>query len=255
MRISSVSGIDFLDTSARQADLLASAGQRSWPLPDRPWAQAETREQLTLAHWPVPAGELLRFLPPELRPELFAGSAWLGAVGFRTRNLRARGLPPLPGLSSLLELELRTYVSDGSRAGIWLFSLELSHRLLAEAAKRLQRLPAYHAELELEANGAALALEARRDGQVFRARYTPVGPGPAAPLPGSLDAFVGEQAALYTADGGRLYRAELLHSPLLLRAAQAQVDESSLLPLELPAAPEARLAASQDLLMWPMEEM
>ena len=41
-------------------------GHRPWPLPDRPWWQAQTWEDLLFAHWAVDPEELGRLLPPEL---------------------------------------------------------------------------------------------------------------------------------------------------------------------------------------------
>jgi len=244
----------FLDAAARQASAALDISRRPWPLPAEPWAQSETREDVLLAHWPAPPGELTRLLPPELELDTFAGESWLGVVAFRVRNLRLRGLPPLPGLSTLIELEVRTYVTDGVRPGIWLFSLEATNRLLVEAAKRTHRLPAYRARISLEADGRALALSADRDGRSFRARYERTG-RPSRTKPGTLEYFLCERYALYTADGGRLYRAELHHSPWRVRPARATLELSTLVPLALEGEPHALGAAPYDLLVWPLEEL
>jgi uncharacterized protein YqjF (DUF2071 family) len=250
----SMAGSSFLEAAARQASLASDVSRRPWPLPEAPWAQAETREEIVLAHWPAPAAELVRLLPPELELERFAGEAWLGAVGFRVRNLRVRGLPPLPGLSSLVELELRTYVTDGERPGVWLFSFEATNRLLVEAAKRSHRLPAYRARLELGAAPAGLRLDAERDGRRLVLEVEPTG-SPARPRAGSLERFVCERYALYTSDGGRLYRAELHFSPWRVARARASLEEWTLLPLDPPGAPVAHVGAPLDLLVWPLEEV
>jgi uncharacterized protein YqjF (DUF2071 family) len=249
-----MNGAGFLDAAARQASAALDVSRRPWPLPEQPWAQSETREDVLLAHWAVPPPELTRLLPPELTLDTFGGEAWLGVVAFRVRNLRLRGLPPLPGLSSLLELEVRTYVTDGVRPGIWLFSLEASNRLLVEAAKRTHRLPAYRAQISLEADGGALALAAERDGRSFRGRYEPSGRSFSA-RQGTLECFLSERFALYTADGGRLYRAELHHSPWRVRRARALIEASTLVPLVLEGEPRALAAARQDMLVWPLEEL
>jgi len=190
-----MSGEGFLDAAARQAHLALEVSGRPWPLPEGPWAQAETREDVLMSHWRVPAEELSRLVPPELELERSDGDAWIGVVAFRVRNLRVRGLPPLPGLSSLLELELRTYVSDGARPGIWLFSLEATNRLLVEAAKRTHRLPAYHARIELEAAGSALHLEAERDGLSFVASFER-GRSAVAVEPGTLPVWAAFRSSL-----------------------------------------------------------
>ena len=42
--------------------------------------------------------------------ELGDGSAWLGVTPFELTGLRARGMLPLPYVSSFLEINVRTYV-------------------------------------------------------------------------------------------------------------------------------------------------
>jgi len=249
-----MSGPGFLDAAARQAGAVLDVSRRPWPLPAEPWLQSETREDVLIAHWPAPPSELTRLLPPELELDTFGGEAWLGVVAFRVRNLRLRGLPPLPGLSTLLELEVRTYVTDGVRPGIWLFSLEATNRLLVEAAKRTHRLPAYRARISLVADGTGRALAADRDGRSFRARFELTG-RPFSARQGTLERFLCERYALYTADGGRLYRAELHHSPWRLRQARASVEACTLVPLALEGDPRALAATRQDILVWPLVEL
>jgi uncharacterized protein YqjF (DUF2071 family) len=245
-----VNDLGALDAVARQTRLALEASRRPWPLPEGPWSQAQTRRDVLLAHWRVEFDELARLLPPELALDTFAGEAWLGISACRVESLRARGLPPLPGLSSSPQLEVFTYVAADDRPGLWYVSLELTKQLLVEAAKRAHRLPAYRATIAAEAG----SFEARRGGLGFRARWEAAGE-PFEPAPGSLDHFLTERYALYTADGGRLYRAELQHAPWLLQSARATVETATLAPVPLEGAPHALASAVQDLLLWPLEEL
>lgn len=245
----------FLDAAARQAEVARQRGARPWPVPERAWAQAETREQMVLIHWPIATGRLARFLPPELSLETFDGSGWLGAVGFRVRDHRLRGLPPLPGLAGGVQLELRTYVTDGTHSGIWLLALESSSRGLTETSKRSHLLPARRSAVSLEPDAGGILLEAARDGLAFSARVE-AAPGAGAPPPaGSFAAFCCERFVLYTADGGRLYRAELQCSPWSVRDAQVAVGSSTLVPVPLERAPRALIGARQDVVTWSLEEV
>ncbi len=249
-----MSGIEFLDAAARQAALASGASPRPWPLPDRPWARAETHEWSLLAHWPAAEAELARLLPRELQPDLYDGSAWLGVVASAVTNLRLRGLPPLPGLSSLVCVEWRTYVTGAGRPGIWLLELDTSSRLHAEALKRGQRLPAYAARIQLEQAGRRSRLELRRDDRALVARFLARGE-PEEPAPASLERFLCERYAFYTSDGGRLYRAEIQPSPWRLRPAQADFETATLAEVAPVGALQAHVAERQDLLVWPLEEL
>lgn len=244
----------FIEAAARQAGLALDVSGRPWPLPEEPWVQAETRECLLLAHWRVERRELERMLPPELELDTYDGDAWLGVACLRVRNLRLRGLPPLPGVSALLEVEVRTYVTQGERPGVWLLSLEATNRLLVEAAKRRHRLPAYHARIAVGAHGREQTLEVERDGLVLAAAWEPSGRAAIAAA-GSLARFACERYALYTADGGRLYRAELHHPPTRVRPARARLEAATLVPVALEGDPESLVTEPQDLLVWPLTEL
>lgn len=239
-----------LETVARQARVATEAAHRPWPLPEQPWLQAQTRHDVLLAHWPVALDALARVLPPELAVDAFDGRAWAGVAAYRVSGLRVRGLPPLPGLSSFPQLEVFACVTAGGRPGTWVFSLELPKQVLVEAAQRVHRLPAYRARI-LAARGL---VDAERDGLAFQARYGVRGEA-VAPVPGTLEHFLTERFALYTADGGRIYRAETNHPPWLLQAADASVEAATLVPVQLEGPPLALYAAEQDLVVWPLEEL
>ena len=205
-------------------------------------------EDVLFAHWRVEQAALARLLPPELAVDTFAGEAWLGIVALRVANLRVRGLPPVPGLSSFVELNVRTYVSLADRPGIWFFSLELGNALVVEAMKRLYRLPAQRGRIEAGPGSYELA-------PGFSARYRTEGE-PFQPAVGSLEEFLTERFCLYTADGGRLYRAEVHHAPWELQRAEATVAANAISPIALTdEAPHLLYAAGQDMLVWGLEEL
>ena len=233
---------DVLDSVSRQLALAEES--------DGGWTIAETRRDVILAHWPIALEAVARQLPPDLPVDTFEGEAWLGVVACRLEALRVRGLPPLPGLSSGPQLEVCTYVSVGERPGIWLFSLDRTKQVLVEAAKRSLRLPAYRAEITARPG----RVEAVRDGLAFRAGYSSAGE-PFVPRAGTLDYFLTERYSLYTADGGRLYRAELKHRPWSVRRARCTVEVATIAPVLLDGEPHALCADRQDVLAWPLEEL
>ncbi len=252
----------FLGAAARQAHVLEETSHRPWPPPDRPWVHAQTRRDLLLAHWRVGLSELARLLPPGLPLDTFDGEAWLGIIPFRLTNLRLRGLPPVPGLA-FRQLDIRTYVTLDGKPGSWLFSVDASNPLLVEAAKRMHRLPAYRAHISAETDGDVHvytstsrggSYSAERDGLSFGARYRPVG-DPFTAEPGSLEHFLTERYCIYTADGGRLYRAELHHPRWRLQRAEATIESSTIAPVLLEDEPHLLYAAAQDVLVWPLEEL
>src|SRR6266511_1298826 len=243
-----MSSLGFLSAVARQAAVTNEAAHRPWPLPDGPWVQAQTWEDLLFAHWRVDYAELA--------PETHDGEAWLGITPFRLTNFRLRGLPPLPRVSFFPELNVRTYVALDGNPGIWFFTLDAASQLAVEAAKRVYRLPYHRAKMTVEPGEPFIHYESSRPGAAFSARYRGEGE-PFTARAGTLEYFLTERYCLYTADGGRLYRAEIHHPPWQLQEGDATIDLNTMAPITLPEdeQPHLLFAARQDVVVWPLEEV
>ena len=245
---------DYLATPARQASVVGETEHRPWPLPDRPWVQAQTWEALCFLHWPVDPEALRPLVPAPLQLETFAGSAWLGITPFRLSGLRLRGLPPLPLASSFPELNVRTYVEHGGKAGIWFFSLDAGSRAAVESARRLYRLPYRHARMAIERSGGWVRFDSARAGGVFSGRYRPAGERFTAE-PGTLEHFLAERYCLYAHDRDGLRRAEIHHPPWPLQPAEAELELNTMAPVTLPdESPLAHFAERQDVVVWGLDQ-
>jgi uncharacterized protein YqjF (DUF2071 family) len=247
---------DFLETPARQAAVVEQAGHRPWPLPDQEWMQAQTWERLLFAHWRVPEETLRRHVPTALPIDTFDGSAWIGITPFRVSGLRVRGLPPLPYVSAFLELNARTYVSLGGKAGIFFFSLDAASRLAVEAARRLYRLPYFPARMWADGSAGIRYSSERTEGRPakFLGTYRPVGePEPA--HAGSLEHFLTERYCLFTMHEDRPYWAEVHHPPWPLQAAEAEIEANTMPPpgIELSGEPLCHYSDRQDVVIWALE--
>jgi uncharacterized protein len=247
--------LDFLQTPVRQASALQETEHRPWPLPERPWVMGQTWDDLLFVHYRVRAEQLRVHVPIGLEVDEHSGSGWLGVTPFAITGLRARGMLPLPFVSSFLELNVRTYVTREQKPGIWFFSLDASSELAAEAARRLYHLPYFHADISLRRRAGRIVYDcARNDGKAFSATYASNGPVSEA-KPGSLEHFLIERYCLYAEREGRLHRAEIHHRPWPLQPADAQIDLNTMPPAGLAPGGEPLLhySARQDVVIWPLE--
>lgn len=227
------------------------AGTRVLVLPhmfmNHPPLMRQTWRNLLFAHWPVPPALLRPYLPTRLEVDTFEGQAWLGVVPFTMSGIRPLGLPAVPGLSQLHELNVRTYATLDGVPGVWFLSLDATNALGVWAARTFFHLPYLHARMSLtDTNGRLQADAVRTHAGVapatFRAAWTP---GKALPpaRPGTLAHFLTERYRLYTAGpdlgpglaGNSLWHGTLGHEPWQLRAAelhswQSTVVESHGLP-------------------------
>ena len=254
--------MDALAAPSRQSSSLEETAHRPWPLPDRSWVMGQTWDDLLFAHWRASPDSLRALLPPGLELDLFEGEAWLAVTPFVVSGLRLRGLPPLPVVSSFLELNTRTYVTAGGKPGIWFFSLDASSQVAVEGARRGYKLPYFRADMRAESRGEWLWYESRRrdsrgPSAALTARYRPIGE-PLDADPRSLAHFLTERYCLYAVDEGRLQRAEIHHRPWPLRPAAAVIEENTMPPpgVELlDEEPLLHLSARQDVVIWPLEDV
>ncbi|WP_211339616.1 YqjF family protein [Hymenobacter perfusus] len=244
-------------------DYLPPARSSRWPLMRQRWSN------LLFAHWPVSPEVLRPYLPDRLELDTYDGQAWLGVVPFTMSHIRPLGLPAVPGLSALHELNVRTYATLDGVPGVWFLSLDATQPLGVWAARTLFHLPYLHARMQLTAtpDGALHATATRTHhgeaAATFAASWLP---GAALPLarPGSLAYFLTERYHLYTAGhtvragrhGAGLWRGRLWHEPWALREATLTHWESTLVEshaLPTPVGPPL-LHAADKLDVW-VEEL
>lgn len=231
-------------------------------LRDRPSGLAVMHQRwsnLLFLHWRVDPEMLRARLPDGLHLDLHEDEAWLGIVPFFMQRIRPSFLPPVPGLSWFLELNVRTYVHDESgRPGVWFFSLDCNQTLAVEFARRAFHLPYEHATMSAQTNDF-IDYTCRRKGADTAAsyRYRPAGSGTPAE-PGSLEFFLAERYLLFSADRkGGIHHGQVHHHPY--RLAPADCPEWSAAPalwdgLTLPSSPpdSALVAEPVDVSVFPL---
>ena len=209
-------------------ELLETVEHRPWPLPSRSWVMRMNWEDLLFMHWPVDASVLRSKIPPGLELDLFDGEAWIGVVPFRMADTTLRFLPTLPGLSNFCELNVRTYVRRGDRAGVWFFSLDAANRIAVRAARAWFHLPYFDAKMRCAANGEDIEYSSRRTHRgmtpgIFDASYGPRGEVYASRA-GTLEHWLTERYALYACDPrGTILEGQIHHRPWPLQSAEAEV--------------------------------
>ena len=216
----------------------------------------QTWNELLFAHWPLPADGLAHKIPAPLELDLFEGKAWLAVTPFHMTGIRARGLPPLPGVSAFAELNVRTYVRFKDKPGVFFFSLDAASRLAVWGARAGFRLPYFFADMEVRLNGERVRYHSRRRvGQAeLKARY-----GPSSEIrvreKSTVEHFLTERYCLYTADQGRLWRAEIHHVPWPLQDATAEFEINTMAAaagIEASGAPALlHFAKRLEVLVWP----
>ncbi len=215
---------------------------------------------LLFLHWPLPVESLRPLIPDTLDVDTFEGQAFVGLVPFTMTGVRPVWAPPVWGLSSFHEVNVRTYVhQQGRDPGVWFFSLDAANRIAVFLARRFWHLPYYFARMSLsisalESQPGSFEIDYRSErlGPVERpatchVTYRPIG-SPAPAKVGTLEHFLAERYFLYTRHGARLVRGQVHHAPYPLQPAKVVHLEESLLAasgIARPAIPPLAHYASE----------
>ena len=105
-------------------EILASTGNRQYPLPKKKWKYFQKWNHVLFFHWEVPVYFLQEHIPKEIELDTFNNMAWVSLVAFEVSDMRLRNMPSLPYLSNFQEINLRTYVIQDDKPGIYMFSIE-----------------------------------------------------------------------------------------------------------------------------------
>jgi uncharacterized protein len=267
---------NLMDDSSRHSNSSLSGSQPSPPIDrlgpkERPRQWAIMRQKwraLLFLHWPI-APEVLRpKIPEQLDLDLFEGAAYLGLVPFTMTGVRPVGVPPVWGLSSFHETNLRTYVRlpDGD-PGVWFFNLEAASSVAVRLARTFFHLPYHRARMFLEREPAGpvegpsslLYAGVRSWPGPLPASYclraAPAGPVRTA-QPGSLEFFLLERYILYALRKTQLYQGRVHHSSYPIQSAKLlSLDETliSAAGLARPeTAPLAHFSSGVDVEVFPL---
>ncbi len=176
---------------------------------------------LSFLHYPIDPDELRFIVPSELTIDTYPDKtgkeqAWVGLIPFWMTGVRPTFLPPLPGLSTFPETNLRTYVHhDGKNPGVWFFSLDAANRVACATARQTYGLPYFWASMQVKHSEGKITYESVRHhpSKAFHKLTTlskePLGTARV----GSLEFFLVERYLLYSKLRRKLNTAQVHHPP------------------------------------------
>ncbi|MGW1675815.1 YqjF family protein [Saccharopolyspora sp. NPDC002376] len=190
---------------------LAAPHRIRWSLTNQVW------RDVVFAHWPCDPALLEPMLPRGTRPDLFAGSAWIGLIGLRMTVSSVLGVPTLPALRDFNELNVRTYaVDERGRRGLVFLSMEASNRTFVRIARGSVQLPYRYAQVEFTHCGSEIGYQVRRGGVGLELRVRR-GPRIAA---GETERFDTSRWRMFSTWRGHALHTPAEHEPWALHSAE-----------------------------------
>ena len=166
---------------------------------DRELLELSCRDML-FAHWPVEAEALRPYVPHSLMLDTYDGSAWIGFVAFQVHSIEAANIS-IPMVAPFLNLNLRTFVRDGSQTGIYFLSSDIDSQAATAIGHRLFGFAVYQARMHQRNRNGGIDFRSERTGHEGRkmglqVRYEPTG-DVFQPEPGSVEKFLIERSRYY----------------------------------------------------------
>lgn len=252
--------INYSQVEVHPGELLKAVAHRPFPMPEnRPWVMAQSWQQLLFAHYRVAVDTIRPMIPPELEIDTYDGEAWISIVPFMMNHVHLRGIPSFPTTGKFPELNVRTYVKQGDKAGVWFFSLDAASFLAVWMARLTFNLPYFHATMSLHQSGDTIHYKSVRKhpgakSAIFNASYRPIAPVQDY-APDSLDSWLSERYVLYSANRqGKVFIGHINHVPWKLQPAEADFQQDDMLKAAgipvLDTEPLLHYAHSIDVITW-----
>ena len=121
--------------------ILKSVAHRPWPITDSPWQFYQEWNNALFLHWMVPYDLLRTQVPADLTIDTFDGNCYVSLVAFSMQNIKPRLLPAFAPISDFHEINLRTYIENDSKKGVYFLSIEAEKVISTFIARTLSGLP------------------------------------------------------------------------------------------------------------------
>ncbi|MFU1855884.1 YqjF family protein [Sphingobacterium sp. NGMCC 1.201703] len=197
--------------------ILSDDNHRPWPMSTNPWRYYQEWLDLLFLHFQVHYDLLRPLVPAELQIDQHEGSCYVSLVAFKMKNIRPRNLPAFPPISDFYEINVRTYIDQDGKKGVYFIHIEASKSLSAFIAKKLSGLP-YEKSTMLRNTQGYHNLNQERD---FRLK-TIFAVTDEVKIKSSLDTWLTERYCLYLDKPDGIYCFDIHHSEWPLFSVQLQ---------------------------------
>lgn len=186
------------------------------PLPGRAIIRQRWSDFVFL-HWRVTPDVVAPFMPVGTRPDVDAnGDAWVGLIPFVLSDHAFLPLPPVPGLGTFIEINVRTYsIDDAGRRGVVFRSLDAEQLPSVLAARALFGLPYQWMRAEQQLADDTIEYRSRRRTGTRPTAHIHARPG-TTPVDTPLSRFLTARWGFHERHLGRTIYARNTHEPWTL---------------------------------------
>lgn len=193
-------------------NLLQNISHRPWPLPQGQWRYYQEWNNVLFLHWKVSTTELIKLLPDGLIIDTYNGESWISLVAFTMEKIRPKALPAVSYISNFHEINVRTYLTQDNKQGVYFLNIEAQKFISEIVAKLLSGLPYEKATIVRQQKNPIQQYIANNKNKGFQLDAT-FGVGQKITNKSQLDTWLTERYCLYFDKNDKLYRYEIHHQP------------------------------------------
>lgn len=187
-------------------EVLSTKNHRPWELPTRQWSYYQEWNKAVFLHWEVDLQELQKLVPEELEIDLYEGKAWVSMVAFTMEKIRPRLLPAFAPISNFDEINIRTYVKNKNKTGVYFLSIEAGNSFSSKLASTLSQLPYRYSKMKRK--GSVFQAENKQFNDKMRVNYKV---GQEVKEKNGLDNWLTERYSLFQDTGNSINEFEIHH--------------------------------------------
>lgn len=121
--------------------ILLETKHRTFDFPKENWAYYQEWNNALFLHWKIPVEIIQCLIPEKLKIDTFDGFAYISLVAFTMQKIRPKNLPAVKFISDFDEINLRTYIDNDNKKGVYFLNIEAEKYLSTFIAKKLSGLP------------------------------------------------------------------------------------------------------------------
>ncbi|MFN8250139.1 MAG: DUF2071 domain-containing protein [Ferruginibacter sp.] len=197
--------------------ILSDTSHRPFELPKGDWTYYQEWNNALLLHWKVPFEDLRKLVPQSLIIDTFNGDCFISLVAFTMQRIRPKYLPSVSFVSDFNEINLRTYVSNDNKPGVYFLNIEGGKTFSVLVAKLLSKLPYEKADIKRSDN--LFTSKNIQKGFHFDTEFTIKDDLHSKT---NLDKWLTERYCLYLNSSDQLYRYDIHHKEWKIKSVDIQ---------------------------------
>lgn len=121
-------------------DMLTNIAHRPYAIPVGQWKYYQEWNNNLFFHWTIPFDILRKCVPEKLKIDTFDGKCYVSLVAFTMQKIRPKYLLSISFISDFDEVNLRTYIDDDNKKGVYFLNIEAKKLLSIFIAKSVSGL-------------------------------------------------------------------------------------------------------------------